>query len=225
MMIYKRQKLINIKKKIYLVVSHVSACGDYAAVADMNIVLNKANAPKPKAFKVDELKALIKKHTLQESRYSLPAEMTMSEKWLKDNHPVWITKRDKKLKEIAPLCDKYLIEKYLYGEGLSTEINELLPDSKWKTKGAFYNAFNRYISFGSTSNSLLPIKLKHIGTYFKLPEKPGDNNIKRGCGGADHRKSNSKSRGVTQQDITNIIKVAAFFKKENHDFSFLYIYS
>ncbi|MFT6734646.1 MAG: hypothetical protein ACJAS9_002848, partial [Polaribacter sp.] len=88
-MIYKRQQLVNEKKKIFLVVCHVSICGQYAAVADMNIVLEKANVPKPKAFKVDALKAFIKKHSLHESRYSLPSEMTMSEKWLKDNHPVW----------------------------------------------------------------------------------------------------------------------------------------
>jgi putative transposase len=171
-MIYKRQQLVNEKKKIFLVVCHVSICGQYAAVADMNIVLEKANVPKPKAFKVDALKAFIKKHSLHESRYSLPSEMTMSEKWLKDNHPVWITKRDKKLKKIIPLCDKHLIDKYLYGEGLSTEITELLPSDKWKTKGVFYNALNRYISFGSTSNSLLPTKLKNNGTYYQLPEKP-----------------------------------------------------
>jgi putative transposase len=218
-MIYKRQQLVNEKKKIFLVVCHVSICGQYAAVADMNIVLEKANVPKPKAFKVDALKAFIKKHSLHESRYSLPSEMTMSEKWLKDNHPVWITKRDKKLKKIVPLCDKHLIEKYLYGEGLSTEITELLPSDKWKTKGVFYNALNRYISFGSTSNSLLPTKLKNNGTYYQLPEKPGPDNVKRGNGGVDNNESNSKTRGVTKQDITNIKKVAALFKQNNHDFS------
>lgn len=219
-MIYKNLLLFNSKKKIRYLVSNLSRCGEFVAITDLNVLLEKPNAPKPKVFRLDELNAFIKKHTLDKRRYDLPAEMTFSDEWLTENRPVWVKKRDEKYQEIAPLSDNYFIEKYLYGEGLSDEISKQLSVSKWNTSGAFYNALNRYISFGSIKNALLPFRLKLVGTYFQLPEKPSVNNVKRGSGGADCRHGNSKTRSVTQKDIKDIKVIAASCKKTDGHFSY-----
>jgi len=222
-MFRKNTLLVNKKKNIQYMICNVSTCGEFVAIVDMNIVEKKDNSPKPKALRVDKLKTLIKKHSLKDRRYSLPAEMTFSEGWLEKNQPTWKTKRDKKFKEITSLTDRKSIEKYLYGEGLANEILSLIPSSRWNSKGAFYHALNRYISFGSIKNAFLTVGLKETGKYYQLPDKPSPENVKRGRKWADKKKEkrcNSNSRAATKHDIQNIKQVAAAFKNDDGDITF-----
>jgi len=224
MIVRKNTLLVNEKKNLNYLVCNVSRCGEFAALADMNIVLKKNNAPKPKAFKANDLKAFVKKHSLECQRYSKPPEMTFSDEWIKEKRPKWLAKRDKKFNEIAPISSLSLIEEYLYGGGLADEIDSLLPKSEWTSKGAFYNALNRYVSLGSTKNALLPVGLKYVGTYYEMPDKPRLGNVKRGRGGADNRNTPSQTREVTKEDIEKIKQVLAAFKRADGDFTFAIAY-
>lgn len=209
----------NSKFDVSLRVCHRSKCGNYVAVTDWNKSLAVANPKKPEIYTVDELNNLIREKKLQVDFHSLPTEMTVTdEAFIKQygkKRLGWLKKRDNKFRKIESLTTKELIEKYLYGGGLFDEMKQLVQDGEgWTSVGAYVNALNRFIVFGTTPNALMPFKLKNCGTTFQLAEKPHKDNVKRGRGGTTNEKSLSKTRAATQQDIDNIRSLIKFLKKK-----------
>lgn len=204
-------------------VCHVSHRLQVAAVSDLNIALKKENAPKPKTVLIPELTKRIRKANLNLQLFEYPAEMTFSDETLiREGREKWIQKRNAKFEQIKPLTSEELIEEYLYGNGINDKIVKLLEDpfAAWETRGAYYNTLNRYIVFGCTRNALLPFKLKACGSNYLHIKKPGEENVKRGRGGADNRNSLSKSLGVTDIHKKAIKSVIVFIRKTYRKFSF-----
>ncbi|MGS0827704.1 hypothetical protein ACVBIO_18035 [Shewanella sp. 0m-8] len=222
-MIYVGQYIVDEKQGLALRVCHVSHACQQAAVADMNIADIAINIAKPDIYSFDELHTLLKKNSASSSQHQLPAEMSYSDKVLIGmNRDKWLEKRDKKFALIEPLTSEALIAQYLYRGGLSEEITALLtsnmdtfPEMAWTTRGAYYNALNRYIVFGCQVNALLPFKNKNIGRNYLIPASPGANNVKRGRGGANNTTSRSKSIGITQLHKAQLSKIVAYMKSKD----------
>lgn len=181
-MFYAGLQLVNHETELSFHVCHQSKCGKYFAVADMNKALRVANPSKPQVLTKEELVRWVTKFQLEKMDYELPAEMTFSDDTLrKQKKGAWIKKRDIKWANISPLCHEGAIETYLYGDGVGGLIEELLTiTDDWNTRGVFYNALNRYITFGCTKLALLPFKYKNLGSNYRHVEKPGASNVKRG---------------------------------------------
>lgn len=207
-MFYAGLHLFNEDKGISYLICHVNHEHTLFAVADMAIALNAINPPKPKIFSKSELLHIVNKQKLIKKQFAFPAEMTFSDEALiKINRACWLTKRDKKWGKIQSLCSETMLQKYLYGDGINQTVELLIQTGEgWSSRGAYYNALNRYITFGCTKNSLLPVKLKNVGSNYLHFEKPGDGLIKRGRGKNDNSKSRSKTRGITNRDKQNILK-------------------
>lgn len=186
-MIYVGQKIFDSQTSSLLKVCHVNYQLQLAAVADMKQAENCINISKPKIWNFNKIIALIERKSVETSQYELPAEFSCSDEILvKQGKQKWLDKRDKKYQAIEFLTAEQRISQYLYGEGIASEIDQLIQanltsksSKAWKTKGAYYNALNRYIVFGCHINALLPYKLKNTGSNYFLPALPGAANVKR----------------------------------------------
>ncbi len=223
-MIYQSLQITSADGEIDILVCHVHFSRKIAAVADLNLIESRSNFPKPKIWKFSELTKLIKKKGSKTQQFPYPAEMSFSDQELKEQkRQKWIEKRDEKYRRLAPLVSDKLINQYLYGDGVAEEVIALVtsnPESPWKTKGAYYNALNRYITFGCTINALLPVGLKACGSKYLHIEKPGPDNVKRGRGGKDNQNSRSKSMGVTNIHKQALRQVVAFVKNTYSKFTY-----
>jgi len=215
-----------------LLVCHVSLDYRFAAVTDAKHVSSKANFSKPKAWKVTDLVALIRKKGVESEQFDYPGEMSFSDKELiKQRRETWLINRDWKHWLTAPLTTAELINQYIYGEGVADELEELIKsnlanadllkarllkvnsDKKkevWTTKGAYYNTLNRYIVFGCHPNALLPCKLKNSGSNYKVPLKIEDTNIKRGRKPVRQARISAPNIGITAEHKSNIAKLVKF---------------
>ena len=213
-MLYAGLHLFNDSKQHSFYICHVSHCGKWFAIANMNEAFNAIHPPKPEKVHREALLNRVSKLKLSKQRYSFPPEMTFSDVSLKElQRAKWIHKRDEKYRRIAPLCSEVMLNKYLYGDGVSKEIDRMIPlTESWNSRGAFYNALNRFITFGCNENALLPFNLKNVGSNYRHFEKPSEVVIKRGRGKADNSLSRSKSRGITNQDKKNILKTVRRIK-------------
>lgn len=213
-MIYVGQEYYN-NEESYRVCA-VSPCGNYFALADMNTCC-LPNMAKPKTFQVKALQDFSMKNRLSERDYELPVEMSLSDKMLlSKGKGKWISKRDRKWQLIRPLISPEFISNYLFGNGIAKEISVHLSSDGWTTKGAFYNALNRYIAMGMTKNALLPVGLKNTGTKAPKYKTVAEIKTKRG------RKSQlplAQTRGVCEADKNNILDVINKFKSANKKFS------
>ncbi|TMP87541.1 hypothetical protein CWC05_06705 [Pseudoalteromonas ruthenica] len=204
-------------------ICHVSSCREFYAVADMLQAMKVTNPPKPRVFNKTQLAQFIQKQGLKTGEpYDLPETLSISDKaLLKDGYGAWLTKRDFKFNHIESLTAPHLVEQYLYGKGLGTEIEGLLLSStlKWKSKGAYHNALNRFIIFGLVPNALISFKWDSIGKNYPEAETPKDTIIKRGRGGKDNRKSRTQFRGITTLDKKNIAEVVKQWIREGRKLS------
>ncbi|WP_026958882.1 Mu transposase C-terminal domain-containing protein [Aliagarivorans taiwanensis] len=227
-MIYQSLQISSNDGEIDLLVCHVHFSRQLAAVVDLKVIEGRSNLPKPKIWKFNELTKLIKQKGYTTQQFSYPAEMSFSDRELKEQkRQTWVAKRDEKHRRLAPLTSDALINQYLYGDGIADEVMFLVAEnirsddeSAWKTKGAYYSALNRYITFGCTINALLPVRLKACGSNYLHIDKPGPNNVKRGRGGKDNRNSRSKSMGVTKLHKKALRQVVAFVKKTCSKFTY-----
>jgi hypothetical protein len=213
----------NKQQTISLRVCAVSQCRLHFAIADMTDMHKRNNFSKPKVFTKSELALLVEKEKLERASFVLPAEMTFTDETLiKKSRETWLNKRDAKWARIASLTDDNVVDEYLFGSGIGSEIEHLksIQDDPWKTNGAYYNALNRYIVLGQTKNALLPFGLKNTGSNYLEFDKASDEVVKRGRGGKLNLLSLSKSRGITKKDKYNIKRVVAYFKKEGRKLSF-----
>ena len=144
-------------------ICHISSCREFYAVADMIQAMEASNPPKPRVFNEAQLAQFIQKQGLKTGKsYELPETLSTSDKvLLKEGYGVWLTRRDFKFNHIESLTAPHLVEQYLYCKGLGVEIEALLSLStlKWKSKGAYHNALNRFIIFGMVSNALISFQL------------------------------------------------------------------
>ncbi|WP_417228444.1 hypothetical protein [Amphritea sp.] len=227
-MIYSGLQVTSDNEELNYLVCHVQLHRKRVAVIDLNVVMNNINASKPKVMSFEQVIKDQAKAGVCSKQYDYPAELSFSDTELKrQKRTAWLKKRDVKYSRIEPLTSEHFIEQYLYGDGLASEIQTLKienilsdPDKAWKTPGAYYNALNRYIVFGCTSNALLPFKLKACGSNYRHIEKPGDDNVKRGRGGANNDKSRSKSCGITNRHKKFLSEVVAFCKNYYDKFSY-----
>lgn len=215
-MIHVNMHIYNKPLRASLRVCAINVKRSLAAVADMTWAGENANARKPQIYRFDELYELVGKDDYEVEDYQLPVEIGYSDERLnRENRQNWLDKRDNRFEIIASLVTSVNLELYLFGDGIGVQVRELINTTgPYKTAGAYYNILNRYIVWGCTKNSLLPVNLKNVGSNYFLPEEHGADNVKRGCGRADNSQSVSKSRGVTKQDKKNFIKTISFLKKE-----------
>jgi hypothetical protein len=222
-MFYYGQFFYNKSKKIAWRICHVSLCGEFVAIADMEDVTNRVNVFKPLIKSKKKLASEIENLSLtRRDFYILPAEMTFSDKHIEElGRSKWLVKRDQKWSAIEHLCSDEKIHQYLFGKGIGADIIETLScvDPHWKSRGAYYHAINRFITFGLTKNALLPFGLKNTGSNYKRFDKPGKQVIKRGRGGKNNERCRSNTRGITELDKSNITKVMKYFTKINSKFS------
>jgi hypothetical protein len=186
------------------------------AVADVNQLENSANVKKPKALTFDKFNELKSKKGTVLKRFIMPVELSMTDIQItKKRGANWIDSRQKRVKKIKTLLSEDTAHEYLFGEGIAAKIQTLIDEgSEWRSPGAFYNAFNKYIVYGCVENAYLPFGFKHCGSNYLHIDKPGADNIKRGRNGKDNRYSVRKHRGITIWDKDNILKLLRYF---NHN--------
>lgn len=192
-----------------------------AALADVDQLNNNGNVRKPKVFTFDEINILKNKSGTVLSRFVEPVELGMTDvDIIKKHSPSWIKFRQKRLDQMKALLNEECIQQYLFGDGIGKEVQNLIDEgSKWRTPGAFYNAINKYIVYGSVKNAFLPFGFKQCGSNYLHIEKPGEGNIKRGRNGKDNRNSVRHHRGVTKWDKANIYKLIRYFKTNDIRFT------
>ncbi|WP_341939669.1 hypothetical protein [Marinimicrobium sp. C2-29] len=195
----------NKSKSIIYRVCHVWLEGSWCAVADMTKALNATHIAKPRAWKIQEfLDHIHSEKLIRDDALELPIEITMSDDQLRmNNRSKWLDKRDHKLSLISTLTSDEIIRKYLYGYGIAPEIKELC-EKTLIVRSAYYSALNRYITMGQTDNALLPFKLRHCGSNYKIFSDTDSPVSKRGRGGNNNENSLSKSRGITLLDKDRI---------------------
>lgn len=214
-MFYLNQHIHSEKHKISLRVCYVSALHKSVALADMNDALSGTKIKKPLAKTFDELRAFIKSHNADIKQYSLPIEITKSENELiASGNERWIERRDTSFNVIKDLIQPELIEKYLFISSISTEIEASICSQAIKSKSYVYNTLNRYITFGCTTNALLPFKFRNVGKSYL--HSTNEKNIKRGRGGKNNESSRSKTRGITVEAKNQIIAVFNYVKKQKY---------
>ncbi|MBW8191821.1 hypothetical protein K0504_12315 [Neiella marina] len=206
--------LYNEQKGIDWRVCHVCPRLNVAAIADMGAALTNNNCKKPTVYTFKKLRKLIAQKSLESGFYELPLGMRVSpEMLIEQNREKWLEKRSRRFELIEPLTAEHVIRKYLYGDGIGSEIAELIDSgTECRTPGAFYNALNRYITFGMNVLALTPFNLKNTGSNFKYVDINGKP-IKRGRGGHDNAQSRSKTRGITEQDKKDIKSIIKQLKK------------
>ncbi|KXI27042.1 DDE-type integrase/transposase/recombinase [Paraglaciecola hydrolytica] len=191
------------------------------ALADVLQLQNNLNVKKPKTFSFDEFNSLKNKQNTTSVRFIFPVELSMTDTEIIRKHSVsWVTFKQSRLSKIKSLLNDDTVQQYLFGDGIADKIQRLIDDgSEWKTAGAFYNAFNKYIVFGCVENAFLPFGFKHCGSKYLHIEKPGEKNVKRGRNGKDNRNSVRNYRGITNWDKANIFKLLAYFKGNSIKFT------
>lgn len=223
-------RLISQKYKIDWLICYVSGDMSLCAYYDLSLRvieerLNK-NYRKPDVMSVSLLSEQIQQKRLKSEMFNYPTIITQSDKWieLELKRPTWIKKRDYIYSQIEPLTSKRMIEKYLFGEGVSFEINELIETCDFSYRDQFYRYLNRFIFFSCVPNGLLPFRLGNCGSNFQLGEDENNNVTKRGPRSSDNRTIRSKTRAVTHKDKALIKKTAAFIKKHHPNFKYTFAY-
>lgn len=162
-----------------------------------------------------ELASVIKSKNAELKNYMLPVEITHSDNQLMaDGRKLWIDRRDKKLGMINGLTGTEILEEYLFGGGITEEIEVVMQHQQYKSRGHYYHALNRFITFGCTANALLPFKLRNTGSNYLHSTK--ENNIKRGRGGVNNENSRSKTQGITIETKRQIIQVVKYAKRKKY---------
>jgi putative transposase len=131
-------------------ICHVSYAHRCVAYVDWNIVLNKTHQKKPLVCSIEEVVGgILNKEWILDKGPQLSPLITKSDKALIDDGRIsWIEKRDVQYRNIQPLTNDQFIEKHLYENGIRKHVLQLIESSDWKSEGAFYNALNKYITFG-----------------------------------------------------------------------------
>jgi putative transposase len=214
-MFYLNQHIYSEKHEISLRVCYVSSLHKSVALADMNAALSNKKIKKPHTKNFDELTAFIKFHNADIKQYSLPVEINKSDNELiASGKESWIQKRAASMAVIKDLLRPEIIEKYLFMGGISKEIEAALCSQTIKSKSYVYNTLNRYITFGCTTNALLPFKFRNVGKNYL--HSTNERNIKRGRGGRNNEKSRSKTKGITIEVKNQIIAVFNYVKKQKY---------
>jgi len=214
-MFFINQHIFNDANGTNLRVCYVSTLLKMVALADMTSALKSTHISKPISMKFTELSNFIKSKNAEIMHYDLPLEITKSDNQLViEGRETWIKKRDEKFECIRSLIQPDFIESYLFGAGLFSEIEKLTNTKKHKSRGVYYAALNRYITFGCTINALLPFRLKNTGSNY-LHNAEGQN-IKRGKGGKDNEHCRSKTKGVTVEIKNQIFSMVRYAKKKNY---------
>jgi hypothetical protein len=166
-------------------------------------------------MKFSELSSIIKSKNAELKNYKLPIEVTYTDNQLiADGRKLWIDRRDKKFKMIRELIDPETIEEYLFGGGITKEIEGAMKYQQFNSRGHYYHALNRFITFGCTANALLPFKLRNTGSNYLHSTK--EKNIKRGRGGINNENSRSKTQGITVEAKQQIIQVVKYVKSKHY---------
>ena len=188
--------------------------------------LNK-NYRKPVVIAVSRLAEEIQRKRIKSEIFNYPTIISQSDNWIEFElkRSTWLKKRDYIFSQIEPLTSKFMIEKYLFGEGISYEINELINNSEFSYRDQFYRYLNRFIFFSCVRNGLLPFRLANCGSNFRLGEDENNNITKRGPKSSVDRKIRSKTRAVTQKDKDLIKKTAAYIKKHHPNFKYTFAYN
>lgn len=191
------------------------SCGRYA-LSDMSR-LNDGSFEKPLILKTNELRDFCRENALVKSHYELPVELSFSDRSLESKGlRRWLDKRDAKWEMLRPLTTPELIHQYLFGAGINKEVLAQMRAGGWSHKGIYYRALNRYLALGMTKNTLLPVKLKNVGTNSPKYAVSNDIKVKRG------RKSDlpvEPTRGICEQDKKNILSVLNKYKASNRKFA------
>lgn len=188
--------------------------------------LNK-NYRKPVVIAVSRLAEEIQRKRIKSEIFNYPTIISQSDNWIEFElkRSTWLKKRDYIFSQIEPLTSKFMIEKYLFGEGVSYEINELINNSEFSYRDQFYRYLNRFIFFSCVRNGLLPFRLANCGSNFRLGEDENNNITKRGPKSSVDRTIRSKTRAVTQKDKALIKKTAAYIKKHHPNFKYTFAYN
>jgi putative transposase len=221
-MLYEGQHWFNKDKSISIRISAISDCCNNFALSDMDKAQSSENTSKSKVYSKDELLKVIESGCLNQEYFDLSPELTFSDEEItRLGRAKWLEKRDKKWSYIELLCTQELVQKYLFGEGINEEVKLAIKTypERWKSRGAYYNAINRYITFGQTINALLPFGLKNTGSNYKHFESCDTIIVKRGRGGKNNEFSRSKTRGITNQDKAQILKVLKYFSRVHSKFT------
>jgi hypothetical protein len=216
-------------------ICHVSYIYQCIAYVEWNNALNKTHQSKPLVMSMEDVEhSVIQKEWLLDKDHQLSSFITKSDFALvADGKGGWIKSRDKKYKNIQPLTNEEFIEKHLYENGIRTHVLQLIECSDWKSEGAFYNALNKYITFGMSPNALLPVGYAKCGLNF-TDNKAGKVNIKRGRLNNILKKSgqlsenenkliNNVTRGITAEDKKNIERLIRSLK-HLHKITYSYLY-
>ena len=182
----------------------------------------KSQYKKPVIYSFKDIKSQLNSGKLiADGCLQLPAMMLKTEKWLENtNKDKWLFQRDKNYRIIKSIVeDEDIFERYIFGDGITEEIQKIQSKFSIKSSGVIYRILNRLITFGSIKNSLLPIAYKQCGNRV-VYDKPDDNQIKRGRKTRKNRHGQivgckSKTRGITAQDKLNILKILKEFKITN----------
>lgn len=143
----------------------------------------------------------------------MPAMMLKTDPWYENaGKDKWLVTRDSKFRTIKRIItDNYLLECYIYGDSITHEIQAIRKDLNVKSAGGIYRDLNRYLTFGSTKNAILPIDWAKCGNRITWQDNEG-NTIKRGRKTRKNRhgqlvECRSKTRGIEPQDKLNILKL------------------
>ncbi|HCM48376.1 MAG TPA: hypothetical protein DIS98_13045 [Colwellia sp.] len=224
-------RLVSKRYKIDWLICHVRGDISYCAYYDLNLRAEEdrknKNYRKPTIVSVSKMADQIRQKRLKVEQYNYPTIITQSDEWIAKElkRSTWLEKRDDKFREIEPITSRAMIDQYLYGDGVSTEISGLIETSELKHKDQFYRYLNRFVFFSCVKNGLLPFKLGNTGTNYQMGEDENKNAPKRGPNGkAKNKKIRSKARAVTKQDTKWIKKVAAYIKKNHPNFKYQFAY-
>jgi len=223
-------RLVSQKHKIDWLICHMSGDMSCCAYYDLNLRAEEdrknKNYRKPITISISDMAQKIRQRQLKSKQYNYPTIITLSDEWIAKglNRSMWLKKRDANFREIEPLSSREMIDQYLYGGGLSREINDLIETSNFKHKDQFYRHLNRFIFFSSVENGLLPFKLANCGNNYQIGEDEGNNVTKRGPRGSEEKKIRSKTRATTERDKKWIKKVAAYIKKYHPNFKYAFAY-
>lgn len=145
------------------------------------------NIKKPKIWTFDTFNQFKSRKGTITSRFVMPIELSMTDtEILSKRNKNWLDVRESRLKNISTFLNEEMVREYLFGEGIAEEIKKAIEQGdSWKSQGAYYNAFNKYIAYGCVENAFLPFGYKNCGSNYLHVELPSDNNIKRGCQGGN----------------------------------------
>jgi len=185
---------------------------------------NNDNIKKPKIWTFDTFNQFKSRKGTITSRFVMPIELSMTDtEILSKRNQNWLDVRKSRLKNIGTFLNEEMVCEYLFGEGIAEKITKAIEQGEsWKSPGAYYNAFNKYIAYGCVENAFLPFGYKNCGSNYHHVESPSVNNIKRGCQGGKldkyskaKQKVVSKHRGITDFDKRNMYKLYQYFKRHN----------